>query len=138
MAFPFVGDSRKPRGPGGLPMQDFSWARRGVPLSNRTCLLGCRIAGRKDSEGDDGHHVIEAGTIGDVTGAMLWKAGGRSLPAWRFTPFAVITTHGATTPGGEAGPITPGEPPGGGSAVTPGGGSYAPPAGDVPSDTRTP
>ena len=129
---PYIGDSRKERGPGFLALQDHGWKKQGIPLQMRTGLLAVRVKGRLIDAGELGHHVIERGTTGDITGGQLWKQepGDRPGPMWRFGPFAARTFGGrfTTTVGGSVGS---------GGATTPSGGQNVQDHVEARSDDKT-
>lgn len=138
----FIGDSRRPYGPGILPLQHHGHRGRGWELDARSCILATRLVDRLDEEGQHGHWVFEDESQGDLLGGLLWPKDTREISGWAFawpvstglggatTPPATITGPGAGGSSGGPGPTTggggaAGEIPPGQRVATPGGRAFA-------------
>jgi hypothetical protein len=97
----FLADSRSPHAAGVLPLQDHGYISMGVDVSDRACLLACRIVGR-DTRGEGlGHWRYEDdddARPGDIVGAFAWPPEDRPMPGWSWIfPVRVVPTKRPTT-----------------------------------------
>lgn len=92
---PYIGDSRRPRGPGILPLQDFGF--HGKDPHERGALLAVRLDGRLDGAGELGHWVEDVDSRGDVGGGLFWSPASRATGAWQFAWPAKIPRSGTVT-----------------------------------------
>jgi len=124
----FIGDSRKPRGPGILPLQHHGHRSRGWELDARACILATRIVDRLDGNGEMGQYVYEDRSYGDLVGALLWGKDTRETSGWSFAWPVSTTEKTEITP-----PATIGS---GGTSGGPG--ALTGPAGEATPGTRNP
>ena len=84
-------DSRAPTGPGFWPLQH-AYEAQGFDLDARMMWAAGRLVSRDIEDEGLGHWRYEQGSIGDITGGLLFKKDGekRPIPGWRLSPWPTV------------------------------------------------
>lgn len=114
-------DSRDPAF-GPLILQDHGFEDSGIPDHGRGSLVGIRVVGRRDLEGQYGDWIEDHTARGPIGGGLFWGREKIRSGGWQFAWSSVTVGIKAVTPYvGPAGEVTPGERTPTDTPTTPGG-----------------
>lgn len=88
-----ITDSRSTGGPGCWPIQHHAYERQGYDLDMRSMWIAARILRRAIGAGELGTYEYDLGSVGDITGGMLFRTASRQkrpIPSWRLSPWPVV------------------------------------------------
>lgn len=72
---------------------------KSMPIDFRDVTYGVRMERRRTSVGEEAHHGVEAGTIGDMTTGVFWQTADeklRPIGGWRYGAWPAIASSKST------------------------------------------
>ena len=88
-------DSRDPRGPGFLILQDHGYEGSDTPDHARGSIVGIRVVGRRDGEGQYGDWIEDEWARGPIGGGHFWERRDTNAGAYRFAWSGVMASNAA-------------------------------------------
>lgn len=97
----FIADSKKPNGPGILPLRHDGFLNGGFSLDFRAYVAAVRITGRRDTGDGLGSWTYDQDSPGDLNGGNLWQTdrNARRIPGWAFAWPVTLSASGGTPDG---------------------------------------